>query len=118
MISAVSQNGSIRSGLAAVLLQFGNGIPGFLIKFQIPEIVPLILFRYFSQYPTGIACCQRPVGNIFRHYASPTDYHIISDGDAGKNHCIAANPDVVSNGNGNSVFIELRDTGWRGWPAV
>lgn len=83
MISAVSQNGSIRSGLAAVLLQFGNGIPGFLIKFQIPEIVPLILFRYFSQYPTGIACCQRPVGNIFRHYASRTDYHIISDGDTG-----------------------------------
>lgn len=33
MISAVSQNGSIRSGLAAVLLQFGNGIPGFRIKF-------------------------------------------------------------------------------------
>lgn len=65
MISAVSQNRSIRSGLAAVLLQFGNGIPGFLIKFQIPEIVPLILFRYFSQYPTGIACCRDQSGISF-----------------------------------------------------
>ena len=105
MISAVSQNGSIRSGLAAVLLQFGNGIPGFLIKFQIPEIVPLILFRYFSQYPTGIACCQRPVGNIFCHYASCTDYYIAANVDTGKNNDISSNPYIVPNGNGNSVFV-------------
>ena len=75
------------------------------IKFPVFKIVFSILLRDCAQHPAGIAHCDHIIRNILCHNAPGADYHIVPNGYARIDHCIASQPYIVADGHADAVFI-------------
>ena len=73
------------------------------IYFHIAEIIFPIPFADFSEYPAGITYRNRIGRNIPGHDAACADDRIVADGHARQNHTVSADPDIITNSDGQGI---------------
>ena len=79
--------------------------PDFLVKSAVFVVKWPVRLCDFPDHPAGIACRAHIVRNVFCHHAAGTDHHIIPDFDTRKDNAASADPNVVSEGHGDTVFV-------------
>ena len=79
--------------------------PRLIIKFLFLKVIDSVFVCNLADYFTWISSCDRIIRDIFGYYTSCTDHYITSNGNTRKNHCISADPYIISHCYRNSVFI-------------
>lgn len=76
---------------------------------HIEELIAIIVISVFlcnlSEYTARAAVHDDIVGDVTRHNAARTNHHIATDGHAGIDDDVAAQPDIVANGNADAILI-------------
>lgn len=84
---------------------------GFVLKanlFGPFEVFPVkfpVFLGNFADDPGRIAGAEYIVGHIFRNDGAGTGYDVVSDGDAGIYDDIAAQPDIIPDGDGDAPLV-------------
>ena len=98
-------------------LRIFQGVEKFLINFSVFKIIGLIFFCDWTDYTARIACCKRPIGNVFCNDATSADDWIIANPHARANYNVAANSYVVTDNDFHTVFVaECSYIGVQGMP--
>ena len=67
-------------------------------------IVISILFGNRPNDPARVAVGNTVIRDVFCNHTAGPNHHIGADGDTGQNHCIAANPHIISHRNRSCIL--------------
>lgn len=79
--------------------------PSLIVDLASAKVGASVSFRDLAKYAAGISCGDGPRGDIFGDYASGADHHIVTDMNTGKDDGAAADPDVIADGDTDTVLI-------------
>ena len=79
---------------------------GLAVIREISKVTIPVFLGDLSDHPAGVSGGNAPGGNVLRHDATGADDRVVPDADAGQDHDVSADPDVVPDRHVDSVLIE------------